>query len=127
MPATHTSIVKAGDFILRTPALAAVFVPAAKFFCAYAGYREMGLKFDDLIHEENPLMEKALARLPKEESYARNFRMLTAAQCAITHHLLPASKAVKPEEDTPYLLPYLLEAEAEAAERDQLDNIQVSK
>jgi ubiquinol-cytochrome c reductase subunit 7 len=124
--ATHTSIVKAGDFILRTPALKAIFVPAAKFFCAYAGYREMGLKFDDLIHEENPVVEKALARLPKDEIYARNFRMLTAVQCGITHHLLPAEKAVKPSEDKPYLLPYLLELEAEIAEREQLDNAKLA-
>lgn len=123
--ATHTSIVKAGDFILRTPALKAIFVPAAKVFCSYAGYRQLGLKFDDLIHEENPVVAKALSRLPSEEVYARNFRMLTAIQCAITHHLLPAEKALKPSEDTPYLLPYLLEVEAEIAEKQQLDNAQI--
>lgn len=121
--ASFTSIVKASDFILRTPALRAVVVPAAKFFVSYAGYRQMGLKFDDLIHEETPVVQKALSRLPKDEIYARNFRMLTAAQCGITHHLLPANEQVKPEEDKPYLLPYLLEIEAENFEREELDNI----
>nr|P46268.1 RecName: Full=Cytochrome b-c1 complex subunit 7; AltName: Full=Complex III subunit 7; AltName: Full=Complex III subunit VII; AltName: Full=Ubiquinol-cytochrome c reductase complex 14 kDa protein [Cyberlindnera jadinii]AAA86879.1 ubiquinol-cytochrome c oxidoreductase subunit VII [Cyberlindnera jadinii] len=125
--ASHTSIVKAGDFILRTPVLRSIFVPAAKLFCAYSGYRQLGLKFDDLIHEENPTVQKALSRLPKDEIYARNFRMLTAAQCGITHHLLSADKALKPSEDTPYLLPYLLELEAEAAERVELDNVEVAK
>lgn len=72
-------------------------------------------------------MEKAIQRLPANELYARNFRQLTAAQNAITHHLLPVEKQVKPEEDKPYLLPYLLELEAEAAEREQLNNITVSK
>lgn len=126
-PATYTSIVRAGDFILRTPFLRSVFVPAAKFFTNYAGYREMGLKLDDIIHEENPIVEKAISRLPRDELYARNFRQVTAAQLAITHHLLPKEKAVKAEEDKPYLLPYILELEAEAAEREQLDNITVAK
>ncbi|CCH45409.1 Cytochrome b-c1 complex subunit [Wickerhamomyces ciferrii] len=123
---SFTSIVKASDFILSTPILKSVFVPASKFFCDYAGYRQIGLKLDDLIHEETPIVQKALTRLPKHESYARNFRTLTAAQCGITHHLLPAKDQVKPEEDKPYLLPYLLEIEAEAFERDELDNIKVN-
>ncbi|KAH3667760.1 hypothetical protein WICMUC_005292 [Wickerhamomyces mucosus] len=125
--ATHTSIVKAGDFILRTPILKSIFVPTAKFFINQAGYRELGLKFDDLIFDETPVTQKALSRLPSKEIYARNFRTLTAAQSAITHHLLPKDQWVKPEEDTPYLLPYLLEIEAELAEREELDNITVSK
>jgi len=124
--ASFTSIVKASDFILKTPALRSVFVPASKYFCKFAGYRQMGLKLDDLIHEETPIVQKALKRLPKDEIYKRNFRMLTAAQCGITHHLLPKNEHVKPEEDVPYLLPYLLEAEAEAFEREELDNIKVN-
>lgn len=125
MPASFTSIVKAGDFILRTPILKSIFVPTAKFFVSQAGYREMGLKFDDIIHDENPIVEKAVSRLPKSELYARNFRTLTCAQLAITHHLLPKDQAVKAEQDKPYLLPYILELEAEAAEKQQLDNITV--
>ncbi|KAH3684603.1 hypothetical protein WICPIJ_004434 [Wickerhamomyces pijperi] len=123
--ATHTSIVKAGDFILRTPLLRSIFVPTSHFFIKQAGYREIGLKLDDLIFDETPVVQKALSRLPAKESYARNFRTLTAAQCAITHHLLPKEQWVKAEEDTPYLLPYLLEVEAEVAEREALDNITV--
>lgn len=125
MPATFTSIVKTGDFILRTPFLRSIFVPTAKFFVSQAGYRNLGLKFDDIIHDENPIVEKAISRLPKSELYARNFRTLTCAQLSITHHLLPKEEAVKSEEDMPYLLPYILEVEAEAAEKQQLDNITV--
>lgn len=78
-----------------------------------------------MIAEENPIAQRALSRLPEDEVYARNFRIITAHQCALSHQLLPPSKAVKPEEDTPYLIPYLLEAEKEAFEKKELDNIQV--
>lgn len=97
----------------------------AKTYVAYSGYREMGLKLNDLFAEESPVMQKAIARLPESESYARNFRILTAHQCSLSHTLLPADKAVKPEEDTHYLLPYILEAEKEAFEKAELDNMQV--
>ncbi|KAF5209290.1 putative cytochrome b-c1 complex subunit [Clavispora lusitaniae] len=123
--ASITSIVKASDWILSRPTLSKIVTPLAKTFCAYAGYREMGLKFNDLIIEENPVAQKAISRLPEDELYARNFRMITAHQCALSHQLLPASKAVKPEEDTHYLIPYLLEAEKEAFEKKELDNIEV--
>lgn len=43
--ASITSIVKASDWILSRPTLSKVVVPLAKTFCAYAGYREMGLKY----------------------------------------------------------------------------------
>lgn len=87
----------------------------------------MGLKLDDLIWEENPAMQKAISRLPAEESYARNYRIITAHQLAVSIDLLPESKAIKPEEDTPYLTPYLLEAEAEIAEKEALNNSALAK
>lgn len=43
--ASITSIVKASDWILSRPTLAKVVTPLAKTFVAYAGYREMGLKY----------------------------------------------------------------------------------
>lgn len=75
--------------------------------------------------EENAIAQKALSRLPEEESYARVFRVITAHQCSLSHHLLPSNKVVKPEEDTHYLIPYLLEAEKEAFEKVELDNMEV--
>lgn len=125
--ASVTSIVKISDYILSRPTLSKIVVPAAKAFCAYAGYREMGLKFNDLLLEETPVMQKAIARLPADESYARAYRMITAHQLSLSHDLLPPNKAVKPEEDNHYLIPYILEAEKEAFEKHELDNIQVSK
>ncbi|SCV02848.1 LANO_0G00606g1_1 [Lachancea nothofagi CBS 11611] len=127
MPQTFTSIAKMGDFILKSPALSKVVVPVAHQFVKFAGYREMGLRFDDIVSEENDLVQKALARLPSDESYARNFRMLRAHQLSLTHHLLPKAQWVKSEEDKPYLFPYLLEAEAEAKEKEDLDNLELVK
>lgn len=43
--ASITSIVKTADWILSRPTLAKIVTPVAKSFCAYAGYREMGLKY----------------------------------------------------------------------------------
>ncbi|SCU96377.1 LADA_0H00584g1_1 [Lachancea dasiensis] len=127
MPQTFTSIVKIGDFILKTPALAKVVVPVAQQFINFSGYRKLGLRFDDLIEEENNVAQKALGRIAADESYARNFRMLRAHQQSLTHHLLPKAQWVKPEEDTPYMLPYLLEAEAEVKEKQDLDNLELVK
>ncbi|SCU98782.1 LAME_0G00540g1_1 [Lachancea meyersii CBS 8951] len=127
MPQTFTSIAKMGDFILKTPALSKIVVPVAHQFVKFSGYRKMGLRFDDLISEENDIAQKALSRLPEEESYARNFRMIRAHQSSLTHHLLPKTQWIKPEEDTPYILPFLLEAEAEAKEKAELDNLELVK
>ncbi|KAK6197970.1 ubiquinol-cytochrome c reductase complex 14 kDa protein [Scheffersomyces amazonensis] len=123
--ASITSIVKTSDFILSRPTLSKIVTPIARAFVAYAGYREMGLKFNDLIMEETPIAQKAISRLPEDEIYARNYRILTAHQLALSHQLLPPNKAVQPEEDTHYLIPYLLEAEKEAFEKVELDNIEV--
>lgn len=82
-------------------------------------------RVDDLIAEENPIVQKAIQRLPEQESYARTYRMITAHQLALSHQILPASKALKPEEDTHYLVPYILEAEKEAFEKSELDHISV--
>ncbi|BAO37656.1 cytochrome b-c1 complex subunit 7 [Kluyveromyces marxianus] len=127
MPQTFTSIVKIGDYILKTPALAKVVVPIAHQFINLSGYRKMGLRFDDLIEEENDIAQTALRRLPADESYARIYRIVNAHQLALTHHLLPKEKYLKAEDDVPYLTPYLLEAEAFAKEKEELDNLEVAK
>lgn len=127
MPQTFTSIAKIGDYILRTPALAKVVVPIAHQFINLSGYRKMGLRFDDLIEEENELAQTALRRLPADESYARIYRIINAHQLSLSHHLLPKDKWTKQEDDIPYLTPYLLEAEAFVKEKEELDNLEVAK
>lgn len=125
MPQSFTSIAKIGDYILRTPALKSICVPVAHQFVKLSGYRALGLRYDDLLEEEKPIMQTALRRLPEDESNARTFRIIRAHQCELSHHLLPKAERLKPQEDVPYLLPYILEAEAEAAEKDALDHIEV--
>lgn len=95
---TFTQLDKISKFIYSKPVLKAVFVPAAAWFTNLAGYRKMGLKFDDLIIEENPIAKKALSRLPAEESYARVYRIATAQQLSLSHKLLPKNEQVKPED-----------------------------
>lgn len=127
MPATLTSVYKQTQWILKTPILKDIVPAVAKVYNDYAGFRQLGLRVDDLYAEETPVMQKALSRLPASEIYSRNFRLLTAHQLALSHHLLPLEKQVTYENDTPYLTPYILEAELEAAEKSELDNIVVSK
>ncbi|CAN6674745.1 cytochrome b-c1 complex subunit 7 [Trichomonascus vanleenenianus] len=124
---TFTQLDKIAKFIYSKPVLKAVFVPAASAFTNLAGYRKMGLKFDDLIIEENDVVQKALKRLPARESYDRIFRIATAQQLSLSHKLLPKHEQVTPEQDKSYLIPYILEAEAEANERKELDNIVVAR
>ncbi|AAS54103.1 AFR731Wp [Eremothecium gossypii ATCC 10895] len=125
MPQSFSSIVRMGDYILKSPTLSKIAVPVAQQFVKLSGYRQLGLKFDDLIAEENDIVQTALRRLPEEESYARVFRIIQAHQLELTHHLLPKHKWTKPEEDKSYLLPYLLEAEAAAKEKLELDALEL--
>lgn len=127
MPQSFTSIVKMGDFILKSPALSKVCVPVAHQFIKYAGYRKLGLRFDDLITEETPLMQTVLKRMPQDESYERVYRIIRAHQSELTHHLLPRNQWIKAHDDIPYLLPYILEAEAAAKEKEELDNLTMTK
>lgn len=124
---TLSLVKKQADFILNTPLLRQLALPASKYFTALAGYRNVGLRLDDLLIEETPVAQKAISRLPTEESYARNYRIITAHQLFLSHDLLPESKVLKAEDDVPYLTPYILEAEAEAAEREALNNSIVVK
>lgn len=125
--ATLTSVIKSCDYVLKTPMLKSVLVPSSKWFTKLSGYRKLGLRLDDILIEETPVMQKAISRLPAEESYLRNYRILTAHQLSLSHNLLPESKQVSDEDDTAYLTPYILEAEAENAEKAELDNISFAK
>lgn len=84
-------------------------------------------RFDDLIEEENDIAQTALRRLDERESYDRVYRLLQASQLSLTAKILPKDQAMTAEEDKPYLIPYLLEAEKAAFERAALDNISVVK
>ena len=127
MPQSFTSIVKVGDYILKSPVLSKICVPVANKFVDLSGYRKLGLRYNDLFAEENPILQTALRRLPEDESYSRNYRIIRAHQQELTHHLLPRNEWIKAKDDVNYLLPYILEAEAEAIEKDQLDHLENKK
>ncbi|KAI9754701.1 MAG: Cytochrome b-c1 complex subunit 7 [Lichina confinis] len=112
-------------FIQARPWLYRLVKPIAAWYCQAAGYRQLGLKVDDLIPEESETVQKALKRLPPKEAYDRVFRMRRAFQCSLQHQLLPKDQWTKPEEDEMYLTPYIEEVESEARERDDLESMTI--
>jgi len=55
-------------------------IPLSKWYATQMGYRQLGLKFEDLLPEENETMQLALKRLPPKEAYDRVFRLRRAFQ-----------------------------------------------
>ncbi|KAG6133173.1 Cytochrome b-c1 complex subunit 7 [Claviceps purpurea] len=114
-------------FILRRPWLTKLFTPAALWYANAAGYRKLGLRYDDLYEEERESVQIALRRLSPKEAYDRIYRLRRSIQCSYQHKLLPDDQWTKAEEDIPYLKPLIAEVEAELAEKDALDSMTVSK
>ncbi|CVK92395.1 ubiquinol-cytochrome c reductase subunit 7 [Fusarium verticillioides 7600] len=112
-------------FILRRPWLARLFKPAATWYVNAAGYRQLGLKYDDLLEEENEVAQKALKRLSNVESYERIYRIRRAVQCSYQHKLLPKDQWITTAMDKPYLQPLMEEVASEKAEKNELDSIAV--
>ncbi|KAJ9660438.1 Cytochrome b-c1 complex subunit 7 [Neophaeococcomyces mojaviensis] len=114
-------------YILRRPWLKTWMMPFANWYANAAGYRRLGLRYDDLIPEENDTMQLALKRLPPKEAYDRVFRLRRAFQCSLAHQLLPPAEWTKPEEDQPYLSQIIKEIEIEEKERADLESITVQR
>ncbi|KAH7389576.1 ubiquinol-cytochrome C reductase complex 14kD subunit-domain-containing protein [Phaeosphaeria sp. MPI-PUGE-AT-0046c] len=114
-------------FINKRPWLQRWVRPIAEWYCHAAGYRQMGLRADDLIPEENDVVQQALKRLTPQQAYDRVFRLRRAMQLSMTHQLLPKEEWVKPEEDEPYLDVLIKEIEAEMKEREDLEAMVISK
>ncbi|GAA5967000.1 hypothetical protein JCM8115_003489 [Rhodotorula mucilaginosa] len=108
--------------VKQSPGLYRFLKPLAGAYANLAGYRAHGLKYDDILIEENATVQKALARLDEREAYDRAYRLRVASMCAIAHEELPKNERVKPEEDVRYLKPYVEEIETEQAERHAYDN-----
>ncbi|GAB1315175.1 Cytochrome b-c1 complex subunit 7, mitochondrial [Madurella fahalii] len=113
--------------VVKRPWLQKLLTPLAGWYTNAAGYRQMGLRADDLIVEENETVLKALHRLPPKESYDRIYRIRRATQLSLQQKILPKSEWTKPEEDVPYLTPILEQLQAEAKEREDLDALTVLK
>ncbi|EMR10159.1 hypothetical protein PNEG_01433 [Pneumocystis murina B123] len=113
--------------LLKYKSLTTFLKPIAEAYISLAGYRKLGLRYEDLLPEENDAMETALKRLPKSEAYDRVYRLRVALQCSLTHTLLPKSQWVKAEEDTRYISTVLKEVVAEMNERNELDTLMLEK
>ncbi|KAG4304141.1 hypothetical protein PORY_002505 [Pneumocystis oryctolagi] len=113
--------------ILKYKSLVAFLRPIAESYANLAGYRKLGLRYEDLLPEENDAMETALRRLPKPESYDRVYRLRVASQCSLTHTLLPEKQWVKAEDDVRYIGPILEEVVKEMNEKHDLDTLILHK
>ncbi|KAH8155812.1 uncharacterized protein LAJ45_00824 [Morchella importuna] len=113
--------------IVARPWLQRVLGPVANRYADLAGYRQIGLVADDLIIEETDVVQQAIKRLPPKVAYDRMFRMRRAVQCSVAHQILPKQDQTKPEDDVPYLSPYIEEIEAELRERNELDSLAKAK
>ncbi|KAI0179094.1 putative ubiquinol--cytochrome-c reductase [Hypoxylon sp. FL1284] len=124
MSASYPSL---APFIFKRPWLHNMMKPLANWYGNAAGYRQLGLRADDLIVEENEDVVKALKRLPEKEAYDRVYRLRRAFQASTTHKLLPKSEWTKPDEDVPYLQPLINQIALEEKERAALDSLTVIK
>ncbi|PLW12105.1 hypothetical protein PCANC_00908 [Puccinia coronata f. sp. avenae] len=100
--------------------------PVATWYANLAGYRRYGLKYDDLIMEENNTVQKAISRLTEREQYDRAYRFRVASQCSVLHKELPKEQWTPPEQDVRYLTPLIKEIEKENHERTAWDTAKVS-
>ncbi|EAS33082.3 ubiquinol-cytochrome c reductase complex protein [Coccidioides immitis RS] len=102
-------------------------MPLAQWYTNAAGYRQMGLRYDDLIPEENDVVQQALKRLPPKEAYDRIYRLRRAFQLSLQQQILPVSEHTKPQEDVRYLRPLIEEVEREQKEREDLDAMVIKR
>ncbi|KAE8236304.1 hypothetical protein A4X13_0g9193 [Tilletia indica] len=77
------------SFVENSPALSRFVTPVASAYAAAAGHRKVGLKYDDLIMEEDEGVQKAIGRLTERESYDRAFRLRMAIHLSVLHRELP--------------------------------------
>ncbi|KAI1269990.1 cytochrome b-c1 complex subunit 7 [Xylariaceae sp. FL1019] len=120
-------MVSLAPFVAKRPWLLKMLQPVAGWYANAAGYRQLGLRADDLIVEENETVLAALKRLPPQQSYDRVYRLRRALQCSVSHKLLPKDQWTKPEEDVPYLSPIIAQLEAAEAEKEALDTMTIVK
>ncbi|KAI0928300.1 hypothetical protein AcW1_005584 [Taiwanofungus camphoratus] len=101
--------------------------PVADWYADAAGYRKVGYKYDDLLVEERPDVQRALARLTPREHYDRQYRLKRASQCSVVHDVLPKDQWTKVEEDVRYLKPHVEDVEKEDLERRVWDSMHVER
>ncbi|KAI9188364.1 Cytochrome b-c1 complex subunit 7 [Blastocladiella emersonii ATCC 22665] len=123
MALPHATYEALANTVKSSRVLSAVLMPIARWNANAAGYRKLGLRYDDIIMEESPIVQEALRRLPREALAERNYRHRRAFQLTLTHSILPQAEWTKAEEDKPYLSPYIKMVETEVAEKEKYDNL----
>ncbi|CAG8441610.1 3119_t:CDS:2 [Ambispora leptoticha] len=114
-------------YIRKSPFLTRILKPIANVVANASGYRQLGLRYDDIIQEESETVQEALKRLPIHEDNYRTVRIRNAYQLSLQHHILPKEQWTKPEEDVRYLSPIIDEVVAEEAEREAFDAMKIIK
>ncbi|KAL0947163.1 hypothetical protein HGRIS_013290 [Hohenbuehelia grisea] len=114
-------------YIKSSRTLSGWFKPFAAWYAQAAGYRQFGLKYDDLLVEERDDVQRAIGRLTTREGYDRAYRFKRASQCSVLQKQLPKEEWIKPEEDVRYLRPHVVEVEKENLERQAWDTASVKR
>ncbi|CAG8604037.1 1428_t:CDS:2, partial [Dentiscutata heterogama] len=91
--------------------------PVASFYANIAGYRQLGLRYDDILNDESDTTKEALKRISPKEQDLRTYRIRTAFQLSLQHDILPKEKWTKPED--------VDEIVKEEEEREAFDAIKV--
>jgi len=114
-------------FVKSSRTLSKYIKPLASWYANVSGYRQMGLKYDDLLVEENPEVQRALKRLTPREQYDRAYRFKLASQASVQHKPLPKEQWTSPTEDHRYLKPHVEEVIKEEQERQIWDTMTVER
>jgi len=101
--------------------------PVANWYVNASGFRKYGFKYDDLLQEETPTVQRALTRLEPREYYDRSYRLKRASHASVLHAPLAKEEWTKAEDDVRYLLPHVHEVMKEDAERKHWDTIIVER
>jgi len=75
-------------------------------YLGWMGYRKFGLRFEDILIE-SPEIARALTLLPKDVLSDRDDRIKQAFVLSAGGDMLPKEQQTKPQDDVPYLAPYL--------------------
>lgn len=70
-------------FFVNRPWTHKWLIPLSKWYATRMGYRQLGLKYEDLLPEENEITQLALKRLAPKEAYDRVFRLRRAFQVSL--------------------------------------------
>ncbi|WFD30091.1 Cytochrome b-c1 complex subunit 7 [Malassezia sp. CBS 17886] len=105
-------------YIQSSPSLHKFLQPVANAYAHIAGYRQMGLLYDDLLMEENH---------PTQKGYDRVYRFRRAMQLSVNQRILPKNEWLPASKDVRYLSPLVEQVRAADAERLDFDTMKVKQ